>query len=350
MLTLHQSGVVHLLNLASIGSHEAASRRSCLPEAGFRLPPSELTGNRRRGKPRMKSLLRALATFALTTSAFAQAPGVINYQGRVVVNGTNFTGTGQFKFALVDGGDVLARQATATAHRTGTFVTSIIVTDGGLGYVLTPPVTISGGGGAGATAHAVLSDGSVTNIVVDQAGTGYTSDPLVTVDPPPPIYRTFWSNGTSAVSVPVNKGLYSVLLGDTSLPNMETAVPALVFTNSDVRLRVWFNDGMTGFQQLSPDPRIGAAGYALVTATVPGTGFIGAIKVGGVSDPAPSGRHGPVDRHRLPGVRRQPLAFACRSCPGRHGPRSGWNIHDGLDGSGHERASGDPERFLSGPA
>lgn len=33
----------------------------------------------------------------------AQVPQLINYQGRVIVTGTNFNGSGQFKFALVDG-------------------------------------------------------------------------------------------------------------------------------------------------------------------------------------------------------------------------------------------------------
>src|SRR5436190_18160121 len=55
---------------------------------------------------------------------------------------------------------------------------------------------------------------------------------------------TYWSNDgtstagsqpTAAVALTVTKGLYSVLLGDTSLTNM-TAVPAIVFTNSNVRL------------------------------------------------------------------------------------------------------------------
>ena len=36
--------------------------------------------------------------------SLAGTPGIVNYQGRVVVNGTNFDGAGQFKFALVDGG------------------------------------------------------------------------------------------------------------------------------------------------------------------------------------------------------------------------------------------------------
>ena len=116
-------------------------------------------------------------------------PQLINYQGRVAVGGTNFSGTGQFKFALVN------------------------------------------------------ADGS----------------------------QTYWSNDgsssagsqpTNAVSLPVTNGLYSVLLGDASLPGM-TAVPGVIFTNPDVRLRVWFNDGTSGSQLLSPDQRVAAVGYAL---------------------------------------------------------------------------------------
>ena len=36
--------------------------------------------------------------------AHAQAPQILNYQGRIVSAGTNFTGTGAFKFALVNPG------------------------------------------------------------------------------------------------------------------------------------------------------------------------------------------------------------------------------------------------------
>jgi hypothetical protein len=53
---------------------------------------------------------------------------------------------------------------------------------------------------------------------------------------------TFWSNDgtsvggsepTAAVAVTVDHGLYAVLLGDTTLPNM-TSIPYTVFGNSDV--------------------------------------------------------------------------------------------------------------------
>jgi hypothetical protein len=80
---------------------------------------------------------------------------------------------------------------------------------------------------------------------------------------------TFWSNdGTSAggnepaaaVTLTVAKGLYSLLLGDIALGNM-TPIPASVFTNPDVRLRVWFDDGTNGSQLLSPDQRLAPAAY-----------------------------------------------------------------------------------------
>ena len=84
----------------------------------------------------------------------------------------------------------------------------------------------------------------------------------------------YWANdGTASgqpatgVSLGVSKGLYSVLLGDTTVSGMTTAIGSTVFNNSDVRLRVWFSDG-SGYQQLTPDQRIAAVGYALVAGTV----------------------------------------------------------------------------------
>ena len=98
----------------------------------------------------------AIGSLNFVPRLHAQVPGIINYQGRIVDNGTNFDGTGQFQFALIN------------------------------------------------------TDGSAT----------------------------YWSNGVSTVSLTVTKGLYSVLLGDTNVPDMASAVPTTVFTNSDVRLRV----------------------------------------------------------------------------------------------------------------
>ena len=96
---------------------------------------------------------------------------------------------------------------------------------------------------------------------------------------------TFWSNDgtsaagsepTAAVSLPVGKGLYSVLLGDLALINM-TAIPASVFTNPDVRLRVWFDDGVNGSQLLTPDQRIAPAPYLADGAVTSASVAAGAI-------------------------------------------------------------------------
>ena len=83
-----------------------------------------------------------------------------------------------------------------------------------------------------------------------------------------------WSNSAivsgqpgTAVVLPVTNGVYSVFLGDTTLANM-AAVPTSVFNGSDVRLRIWFNNGAIGFQQLSPDQRIASVGYAVMAEGV----------------------------------------------------------------------------------
>src|SRR5712691_7567201 len=52
---------------------------------------------------RVRRFLFPFLAFGLIgASALAQVPGLISYQGRVLMNGTNFTGNGQFKFALVN--------------------------------------------------------------------------------------------------------------------------------------------------------------------------------------------------------------------------------------------------------
>ncbi|MCW1915519.1 hypothetical protein OJ996_18175 [Luteolibacter sp. GHJ8] len=141
-------------------------------------------------------------------------PHLINYQGRMVVNGVNFDGNGQFKFALV--------------NRIGsqTYWTS--------------------------SADSAPADG-----VPD---TGLT--------------------------LPVSKGLYSVALGDTALAGM-MALPPGVFTNDELFLRVWFNDGTRGWEMLAPDQRIAAVAYAMMAENVPD----GAITAAKIAPGAVTGSH-----------------------------------------------------------
>src|SRR5688572_16005668 len=103
----------------------------------------------------MKNWISVLVIVAGIFAASAQTTA-FTYQGRVQVGGNDFSGMGQFKFALVTGSNANHR-ATATANLSGPFVVSYNVTFGGNGYVTPPAVTISGGGGSGATAHAAIS-------------------------------------------------------------------------------------------------------------------------------------------------------------------------------------------------
>ena len=104
-------------------------------------------------------------------------------------------------------------------------------------------------------------------------GTGLFKFALVDADGK----ATYWSNdGTSvsgsepqgSIQVPVNGGLYSILLGNTAIQAMNALDPAIFHQYSDVKLRVWFSDGVNGFQQLSPDRPFASVPYALTAGDV----------------------------------------------------------------------------------
>ena len=66
----------------------------------------------------------------------------------------------------------------------------------------------------------------------------------------------------------MTNGLFTVALGDTTLAGMENPIPPAAFDNPNVRLRIWFNDGASGFAQLAPDQRLTSVGYAMRAANV----------------------------------------------------------------------------------
>ena len=253
------------------------------------------------------TLLTLIAACALIFTQPARSegpstvPGIINYQGRVASGGVNFNGTGQFKFALVGAAANVNQQATAIpvvmglGDGMGPRVTAINITNGGSGYTSVPAVTISDPTGTGAAATAVITGGVVTAINVTANGLNYNPfQTTVTIDAPPVNLQpvTLWSNdGTStygsepggAVPLTVAGGLYAVTLGNTALANMQT-IPDAVFSNADVRLRVWFNDGVHGFQQLTPDQKLAAAPYAFrarLAETVPDGSIVAAALADG---------------------------------------------------------------------
>lgn len=228
----------------------------------------------------MKSLLIITsASFLSALSASADIPQHLNYQGRVSVGGVNFTGTGNFKFALVDGGTSFGATATANADVDGVAVTFVGITGPGSGYTSPPQITFSGPG-TGATAVATLDLGIVSSITVTNGGTGYTTAPTVTIAPPPQeiVYSTLWSNDgssnvgeepTASIPLPVQNGLFSASLGDTGLGMQPFYQPIF---GQPLSLRVWFSDGVHGFQRLLPDQKIAPAPISLrakLAETVP---------------------------------------------------------------------------------
>ncbi len=75
--------------------------------------------------------------------------------------------------------------AEAEAQAVGGFVVGITILSGGYGYTSTPAVQLMGGGGAGATAVATMSNSIVTDIAITNPGHGYTNAPTVVIAPPP---------------------------------------------------------------------------------------------------------------------------------------------------------------------
>ena len=264
----------------------------------------------------MKSLRHvfyiALTAFAGFLPVHAQNT-IFTYQGRVLDNGTNFTGAGQFKFALVTSTN--AAGATATANMGGVspneFVSSCSVNNGGSGYTIPPLVTIAGGGGSGATATANLTGDAVTSITVVSPGGNYSSTPTVMIAPPATVYATYWSNdGTSsggsepglAVTVNVASGLFTVVLGDTNLGNME-GIPAAVFGQPNLQLRIWFNDGANGSQALSPLQNLTPTPYATEAMNAIGAGnLLGSLPASQLTGAFPAQLSGTIPLTQLPGV------------------------------------------------
>jgi hypothetical protein len=113
------------------------------------------------------------------------------------------------------------RIATATPQVVNGFVVGATVTDGGIGYTNAPTVTITGGGGAGATARATVLNGSVSSIIIQNPGSGYTSTPTITIAPPP--FPPRKATGTSTV---VNGFVVSATITDAGFGY--TAAPPIL--------------------------------------------------------------------------------------------------------------------------
>ena len=111
---------------------------------------------------------------------------------------------------------------------------------------------------------------------INSAGTSFNGDGAFKFALFNPTSGTFyWRNDgviapgepATFVQVAVTNGLFTIILGDATIPGM-AAIPPGVFNSPEVSLRIWFNDGVKGWAMLLPDQRITAVGYALMADTV----------------------------------------------------------------------------------
>ncbi|MBL9134517.1 MAG: hypothetical protein JNK85_01550 [Verrucomicrobiales bacterium] len=130
--------------------------------------------------------------------------------------------------------------------------------------------------------HRVTLQGAVH--VNSQPFSGIGQFKFALVDPTGTV--TFWSHDgsshrglepVSAIALPVSEGAYTVVLGDTQLPNM-SELPPTVFANSNVHARVWFSDGVQPFQHLPPDEALIPSAYAMMSAQV-AAGAVGSTQL-----------------------------------------------------------------------
>ena len=56
-------------------------------------------------------------------------------------------------------------------------------------------------------------------------------------------------------------------MGNTAQQGMGAIDPAVFAQHTDAKLRVWFSDGVNGFQQLSPDRPFASVPYAFSAGT-----------------------------------------------------------------------------------
>jgi autotransporter-associated beta strand protein len=122
--------------------------------------------------------------------------------------------------AIIDDGGFTITNSQPLLAPTGNGVSSIPVVTNGAGYLDTPVVTITGGGGVGATAVANVSGGSVTGITITSPGTGYTSAPTVTLFGGG--YSTAATLGTATIAANVSGGLIKQNTGTLTLSGANT--------------------------------------------------------------------------------------------------------------------------------
>jgi len=146
----------------------------------------------------------------------------------------------QKNITFISQNNKISAAATAVVSVAGT-ISSIIISDGGGGYVSAPSVTIQSPVGLGTTQKASASSsitaGIVTTISVTGPGTGYTTPPVVLIEPP--------STGTENSGVQTYEGDFGIIVG-ISTTSVGIASTGLIFDFLIPRNSFLRNSSITG--------------------------------------------------------------------------------------------------------
>jgi autotransporter-associated beta strand protein/T5SS/PEP-CTERM-associated repeat protein len=133
--------------------------------------------------------LGAGGTLAAPQIALGSGTGIFNFHGGTLtptIDGPNFFSSVTAAYIYSEGAVIdtnghsvqIAQNLTAPS---GSGVASIAVTNGGSGYVAHPVVQLTGGGGTGAAAVAIVTNGVITGFQITNPGVGYTGPVTVNI-------------------------------------------------------------------------------------------------------------------------------------------------------------------------
>jgi autotransporter-associated beta strand protein len=221
----------------------------------------------------------------------SQGQGYVNFNGGILKAAASATGgsflTGLTAANIYSGGATIDTNnqsitiGQALLAPTGSGVTTIPVVNGGAGYVGAPVVSITGGGGTGATAVAnMIDDGTgngtfkIDSITITNAGTNYTSAPTISVIGGGGLGAIF---GTVTTATNASGGLIKTGLGTLTLSNTGSTYSGETDVNQGTLL-------VTG--SIS-----GSTTKVNNTGTLGGTGTVGDLEVtsGGTLSPGTAG-------------------------------------------------------------
>lgn len=182
---------------------------------------------------------------------------------------------------IINGGvplEYVGTTATAVATVSSGVITGVsfrgsvkefIITNGGSGYIANQTITVSGGGGTGVVASAIVSGGAVTDFVLTNGGSNFSSEPTVTVG-------TAWT-ATTALSlnaqVFVANRLYTVTTAGTTSSTAPTHSSGALANGTATLTYVGVPATLTS------KLRFGAGYQSAPTVSISGgTGFTGSVQ------------------------------------------------------------------------